>query len=203
MEKERRKQEREEKKKKKEEEKQRKDQEKFTKTKKKFARQKKGKESVRRGGFTELLKGKKRKTRRHRARNVQLMVTQETHHEETTRRPLRKRAKHILIPPEFINESVCCVYMGSYDEDDGTGRTWLKCQWADGSTQIASYRPLQAMINYVPYVNLTVQYTHTYFFFHFDKIHTLFILYINKLVTDLFLCNFDACIIHFLYKGFF
>ncbi len=52
---------------------------KFTKIKKKFARQKKGKQSVRRGGFTELLKGKKRKTRRHRARNVQLMVTQEIH----------------------------------------------------------------------------------------------------------------------------
>ncbi len=52
---------------------------KFAKIKKKFARQKKGKQSVRRGGFTELLKGKKRKTRRHRARYVQLMVTQEIH----------------------------------------------------------------------------------------------------------------------------
>ncbi len=63
--------------------------------------------------------------------------------------------------------------------------------------------PASSMINYVPYVNVTVQYTHTYFFFHFDKIHTVFILYINKLVTDLFLCNFDACIIHILYTRFF
>ncbi len=113
----------EEKKKKKEEEKQRKDQEKIRRAKEREAKYKERR--VHRATERQEKKDKQTQSKK-RPADGDTGNTSEV--EETTRRPLRKREKHILIPPEFINESVCCVCMGSYDEDAGTGRTWFKCQ---------------------------------------------------------------------------
>ncbi len=61
----------------KDQEKIRKDQEKIRKDQEKIRKAKEKEAKYKERRFTELLKGKKKKTRRHRARNVQLMVTQE------------------------------------------------------------------------------------------------------------------------------
>ena len=61
-----------------------------------------------------------------------------------------KRLKHATVE-SIIDENMCCVCLGLYEEDEDTGRTWLQCtcsRWIQG----LCYYKLQFFNQTLPYL---------------------------------------------------
>ena len=145
-EKEKRKLEREEKKKKREEEKRRKDEEKALRVQQRAAKRKeKEEEKARREQerakkAQEKLQKEKEKALRaaeREKRGADMEREQDSNSTPTaskrpaessseTGRPLRKRARQPTAK-DTIEDNMCCVCLGLYEEDEDTGRVWLQC----------------------------------------------------------------------------
>ena len=120
-EKERRKVEREEKKKQREEEKKHKDEEKVRRTEQRETKRKEKEEAKAR---MEQKRVHREEERAQKAAEKENKRPAESTLDETGR--LRKRLKHGTVE-SIIDENMCCVCLGLYEEDEDTGRTWLQC----------------------------------------------------------------------------
>ena len=135
-EKEKRKKERWMKKKQKEEDQKRKEEEKVRKaTEREEKRRRMEDEKIRRAAERETLKAKKFAARAKRTANIAASATSDESHaagnaqesisSDASTRPVRKK-RRLNVDSEIYTD-LCCVCFGSFKEDEGTGREWLKC----------------------------------------------------------------------------